>query len=450
MKPQPAVLAVGDLLRDVHVLSRVTRLNPDSPNIVIEAGDRSERAGGVGIGCSTLVNLDARVTLASAWSAEDQDIVQTNPYCTQINIVPGSPVPHKVRYVAGHTVLARIDDNGPNQPRTSAVPPGGIEDFVMACHRAESVLVSDYGLDLTLAVPDVYQAIADAALAGTVVWDFHPRSEVIAPPGALLKFNQTDFLQLAARRTNVAAGDLRTAASQLLRSHGWRAIVITEGPDGALLVTPDRIEQFPTYPLQIGSAVGAGDILSALWARLAVDFGIAESAARAVRVASMALAVREDALDDLPGDVEHEDLAMATRAVGGTLVVTAGCFDLLHAGHVDLLREARKQGDALVVLINSDSSVSRIKGRERPFLSEDDRIAVLRELRCVTAVGIFDEDTPESRLVDLCPDVYVKGGDYALHDLPEAAVLTRNGTEVRIIPRIRPVSTTSIATRFYK
>lgn len=440
----PAIVAAGDLLRDIHVLSSVTRLNPESPNVVIEAGPSTETAGGVGIGCRTLINLGVDVTLASAWGIEDQDMVQFGKTCEGINLIPGSSVPHKTRYVADRTVLARVDSQAHNGTGSSGASCGRIEDFVVACDRAEAVLASDYGLDLALAIPDVYRTIARIAGAGVVVWDFHPRSKVVAPPGALVKFNQSDFLQLASR-VIAAEATLEEVATQLLALYDWRAVLVTEGAAGALLVTRNGTERLPTYPVRIGSAVGAGDILSALWARFAVDSGISESAARAVRVASIALAARESALHDVPRDVLDEDLALAIKAVGGRLVVTAGCFDLLHTGHIDLLRAARRLGDALVVLVNSDSSVSRIKGSPRPFLPIDDRVSVLRELRCVNAVGTFNEDTPEEGLLRLRPDVYVKGGDYTLRDLPEATTLVENGTEVRIVPRIRDISTTSIA-----
>lgn len=439
----PAIIATGDLLRDVHVLSSVTRLNPESPNVVIEAGSSTVSAGGVGVGCSTLLNLGAQVTLASVWGTEDQDIAQVGPTLEQINLAPGTSVPRKTRYVADRTVLARVDAHTRDGVGVFGVLPRAVEEFVAACNQAVAVLVSDYGLDSTLAIPEVYRTIARLASTGIVVWDFHPRSKATAPPGALLKFNESDFLQFASKHV-VADNTLEGAARELLALHEWRAMMITEGPSGALFITPDGVERLTTYPLRLVSAVGAGDILSALWTHFAVSSTVHESAARSVRVASLALAARENALDDLPGDVSLEDLATAIRATGGTLVATAGCFDLLHAGHVDLLRAARQLGDALVVLVNSDSSVSRIKGPQRPLLKQADRIDLLRELRCVNAVGIFSEETPEASLLRLRPDVYVKGGDYTLSDLPEAVTLIENGTDVRIVPRIRDVSTTLI------
>ena len=122
------------------------------------------------------------------------------------------------------------------------------------------------------------------------------------------------------------------------------------------------------------------------------------------------------------------------REVGGRVVFTNGCFDLLHPGHVSYLRAARSLGDALVVGLNSDASVRRLKGPSRPVVPEGDRAAVLEALESVDAVVVFGEDTPIRLMRELEPTVYVKGGDYRIEDLPEAEVAREFGAEVRIIP----------------
>jgi rfaE bifunctional protein nucleotidyltransferase chain/domain len=134
----------------------------------------------------------------------------------------------------------------------------------------------------------------------------------------------------------------------------------------------------------------------------------------------------------------------AVRAGGGTVVATGGCFDLLHAGHVATLRSARALGDCLVVCLNSDDSVRRLKGLERPLVPEADRVAVLEALGCVDAVVPFDERTPEAVLQRLRPDVFAKGGDYALADLPEAALLATWGGQAVVLPYLEGRSTTQL------
>jgi rfaE bifunctional protein nucleotidyltransferase chain/domain len=127
-------------------------------------------------------------------------------------------------------------------------------------------------------------------------------------------------------------------------------------------------------------------------------------------------------------------VAAAVRATGGTVVATGGCFDLLHPGHIATLQAARSLGDCLIVCVNSDASVRRLKGPGRPVVGEHDRAAVLRALRCVDGVLVFDEDTPAQALERLRPDVWAKGGDYDGRDLPEAAVLRRWGGQAVVLP----------------
>ena len=126
------------------------------------------------------------------------------------------------------------------------------------------------------------------------------------------------------------------------------------------------------------------------------------------------------------------------------MVATGGCFDLLHAGHVHVLRTARRLGDCLVVCLNSDDSVRRLKGRGRPLVPAADRAAVLRALACVDAVALFDEDTPEAVLDRLRPDVWAKGADYTVEELPEAALLARWGGRAVVLPYLQGRSTTHI------
>jgi rfaE bifunctional protein nucleotidyltransferase chain/domain len=137
-------------------------------------------------------------------------------------------------------------------------------------------------------------------------------------------------------------------------------------------------------------------------------------------------------------------LARRWHAEGRTVVATGGCFDLLHTGHVKLLRQARQFGDALIVLINSDDSVRALKGPDRPIMAAADRARVLAALACVDAVGVFDEPTPERLLKDVRPDVWVKGGDYAAVDLPEADVVQQHGGEVVIVPTVTGYSSSQL------
>jgi D-beta-D-heptose 7-phosphate kinase / D-beta-D-heptose 1-phosphate adenosyltransferase len=145
-----------------------------------------------------------------------------------------------------------------------------------------------------------------------------------------------------------------------------------------------------------------------------------------------------------PAQPDAVALARAVRARGGTVVATGGCFDLLHPGHVRTLEAARALGDCLVVLLNSDSSVRDLKGPGRPVVRQDDRAAVLRALRCVDAVLVFDEPDPGAALELVRPHVWAKGADYAGRELPEAPVLAGWGGEVALLPLVDGQSTTRL------
>jgi rfaE bifunctional protein nucleotidyltransferase chain/domain len=144
---------------------------------------------------------------------------------------------------------------------------------------------------------------------------------------------------------------------------------------------------------------------------------------------------------------EAERKVQAIKAQGGKVVSTNGCFDLLHVGHVSLLEEARKLGDFLIVGINSDASVKRLKGSSRPLNTENSRAVVLRALRCVDAICLFDQDTPLEWLQKIQPAIHVKGGDYKAEKLPETALLKSWGASVVILPFIEGHSTTSLIDR---
>jgi rfaE bifunctional protein nucleotidyltransferase chain/domain len=148
-------------------------------------------------------------------------------------------------------------------------------------------------------------------------------------------------------------------------------------------------------------------------------------------------------------DATDEDaaaLAARVRHSGGTVVATGGCFDLLHAGHVRMLEAARALGDCLIVCLNSDASVSRLKGDDRPLVSQDDRAAVLEGLACVDAVAIFEEDDPRAVLATIKPHICAKGGDYAVAELPEAQTLAEWGGRAVIVPYVPGRSTTRLIT----
>ncbi|HYY22162.1 MAG TPA: PfkB family carbohydrate kinase, partial [Thermoleophilaceae bacterium] len=213
----------------------------------------------------------------------------------------------------------------------------------------------------------------------------------------------------------------------------------------------------PADPAEEGDSCGAGDrFASRVVSALADGAPPDEAVLQAVAVASAFVAAggAGGALRELavagpawsPGAERPSvpEVVARVRARGGTVVATGGCFDLLHAGHVHTLERARGLGDCLVVLMNSDASVRRLKGPGRPLVPQHDRAAVLSALACVDAVTIFSEDTPERALRELRPDVFAKGGDYTGVELPEAGALREWGARVAVLPYLPGRSTSRL------
>jgi D-beta-D-heptose 7-phosphate kinase / D-beta-D-heptose 1-phosphate adenosyltransferase len=353
--------------------------------------------------------------------------------------------------------------------------------------------VADYGRGVA-AEPGVRAALAGLPRRRPLVWDPHPRGPAPVPGARLATPNRAEAAGFA---PEVEGDGLAAVTAQArLLAERWAAagVAVTLGPGGALLVEGAGAPMvMPATPAPGGDPCGAGDRFAATAAGLLADGALpSEAVAGAVAAASAFVAaggatiIRLDPasveLDpagvgaahphppapappagerspspdpDLPADSDlpperrspmERALAViaAVRAGGGTVVATGGCFDLLHAGHVATLRSARALGDCLVVCLNSDDSVRRLKGVERPLVPEADRVAVLEALGCVDAVVPFDERTPEAVLQRLRPDVFAKGGDYALADLPEAALLATWGGQAVVLPYLEGRSTTQL------
>jgi D-beta-D-heptose 7-phosphate kinase/D-beta-D-heptose 1-phosphate adenosyltransferase len=242
------------------------------------------------------------------------------------------------------------------------------------------------------------------------------------------------------------------ARARALRER-WRAVTVcvTLGGGGALLVGADGPAlAVPAPRVAVADPCGAGDCFAATAAGRLAAGGLPSDAVRAAVAAASDFVAAGGASGWSAGDHaprprgDAHDLAARVRAAGGTVVATGGCFDLLHAGHVGALQAARALGDCLIVCLNSDASVRRLKGPDRPLVGQDERAAVLAALGCVDAVAIFDEDDPRAILRELRPHVWAKGGDYAVADLPEAETLAEWGGRAVVVPYVAGRSTTRL------
>jgi rfaE bifunctional protein nucleotidyltransferase chain/domain len=323
---------------------------------------------------------------------------------------------------------------------------------------AGAVLVSDYGRGVT-ALPRLREAMAAAAVSVPAVWDPHPRGSEPVPGVRLATPNREEAATLAARcgtaSTRGGLGGASDDARTLVEAWGAHSVAVTLGAGGVLLSHGESSPSvIPAPPVAVTDACGAGDRLASS-AALALASGALPSEALRAAVAAAADFLARGGAAGFASATEVEDGAeplagldrvARVRAAGGTVVATGGCFDLLHAGHVATLAAARSLGDCLVVCLNSDASVRRLKGETRPLVPEQDRARVLAALEPVDAVVVFEEDTPVEALRRIRPDVWAKGGDYAGADLPEAALLAEWGGQSVVLPYLDGRSTTALVT----
>ncbi|WP_435741280.1 PfkB family carbohydrate kinase [Nocardioides sp. SYSU DS0663] len=446
------LVVVGDALLDVDLEGRAGRLCPDAPVPVLDELAEHARPGGAGLAAALAATDGHEVVLVSAIAADDDG-----------ERLSGLLAEHGVRLVAvphdGSTpVKRRVRSSGQSLLRLDSGATGHLgevpEAAVEAIRTAGAVLVADYGRGLTSA-PVVRQALETAAATVPVVWDPHPRGAAPVPGVRLVTPNRDEAAHFAGdvgadARTSLGTVSARAAA--LVERWSVHAVAVTLGAGGALLSHGESSPSVVPAP-RVGASdpCGAGDrFASAAAGALATGAVTTEAVQAAVLAAARFVAEGGAASFGRAGQGAAPQVARglarveAVRAAGGTVVATGGCFDLLHAGHVATLEAARALGDCLVVCLNSDASVGRLKGPARPLVPQADRARVLEALEPVDAVVVFDEDTPTEALRRIRPDVWAKGGDYAGVDLPEAALLREWGGQSVVLPYLQGRSTTGL------
>jgi rfaE bifunctional protein nucleotidyltransferase chain/domain/rfaE bifunctional protein kinase chain/domain len=459
------LVVIGDALLDRDLIGRVERLSPDAPVPVVDEVEERLRPGGAGLAAVLAAAEGREVVLVTALAddaAGDRLRGLLDASVTVLALPLGGQTPEKTRVRAAGQPLLRLDRGGAGG--AVGEPDDDVERAVRrAVRRAGAVLVADYGRGVA-AHPLLREAVAAATGRLPVVWDPHPRGPAPVPGVALATPNADEARRLVPVPTGTRPGEdpdglraVHARASALVRTWAAGGVAVTLGPRGALLSVGDANPLVVPAPRVAGAdPCGAGDRFSSAVAGLLADGAVlSEAVGGAVAAASAFVAAGgagqlgtpvapEPERPAAAGALSTREVVARARARGGTVVATGGCFDLLHAGHVATLAAARGLGDCLVVCLNSDASVRRLKGPDRPLVPERDRERVLRALASVDAVEVFDEDTPVAVLDRLRPDVWAKGGDYAGATLPETDVLARWGGQAVVLPYLAGRSTSRL------
>jgi D-beta-D-heptose 7-phosphate kinase/D-beta-D-heptose 1-phosphate adenosyltransferase len=448
--PRPLVV-VGDALLDRDVEGCVRRLAPDAPVPVVDETAERVRPGGAGLAAALAVADGRPVVLVTALAddaaARELRDALDRAGVSIVDLALDGTTPEKIRITTGGRSLLRLDRGGENVvvgPMSAAARE--------AIGWAAAVLVADYGRGVA-AQPGVREALTLAASFVPVVWDPHPRGPAPVPGLRMVTPNLAEATAAEPEPHGDDAEAIASRAASLARRWEATEVCVTCGARGAVIAGPGGggpTAAVPARSVQGGDPCGAGDrFASRLAGALADGLDGRDAVERAVDAATRFVAAGGAMAAQLgpprtPAAHPVDELLARVRERGGTVVATGGCFDLLHPGHVRTLEAARALGDCLVVCLNSDASVRRLKGEGRPVVGEEDRVAVLRALRCVDEVVVFDEGTPVTLLQRLRPDVWVKGGDYAPEDLPEAEVVASWGGRIALVPFLEGRSSTHL------
>ena len=457
------LLVVGDLILDKYYHGHCSRLSPEAPVPVVDVERLEQRPGGAANVAMNLCALGATVHLAGATGSDAaaatlrESLDSAGVRCT-LHEVPGASIV-KTRVLGNRQQLVRLDFERRFAAADAAALAGRAAELVEGC---DSLLLSDYAKG-TLADPQPWIGAARARKMRVFIdpkgsdWQRYRGASCITP-------NLGEFRAVVGPWDGEAA--MLNLAHNLVRELGLEALVITRSEQGMSLVLADGSHRHsPAIAREVADVTGAGDsFVATLTAAAAAGLDLPAAASLANRAASLAvgrlgaaaisaaeLAERGDSGGGAPGILSPEQLQNAVhqaRARGQKIVFTNGCFDILHAGHVAYLKEARALGDRLIVAVNDDAGIRRLKGQGRPINPLARRQAVLAGLRVVDWVTHFDEDTPEGLLRTIKPDTLVKGGDYSRReDVVGWQTVEQYGGQVRILSLVDNCSTTAILNR---
>jgi len=461
---QARVLVFGDIMLDRYWEGPVSRISPEAPVPVVTVEQMNDRPGGAANVALNIAALGAAAALSGYAGADGKADALEAMLCgagvdCSFSRVPGRETITKLRVISRHQQLLRLDFEQPQLCLPDPVPAESLATRLAGCG---ALVLSDYGKG---ALREPGPLIALARKLGVPVLVDPKGADFARYRGATLLTPNLGELEAVVGSCSTE-GELVARGKRLMAELDLEALLVTRGEHGMTLLRPGVDElHLPARAREVFDVTGAGDtVIAVLSAAVAAGTDLPRSVGLANMAASIAVgklgaatvsgpelrrALQQDQGSER-GAVTPEQLQILmadARSQGERVVFTNGCFDIIHAGHVTYLEQARKLGDRLVVAVNSDESVRRLKGSGRPINALDRRMAVLSGLEAVDWVVAFDEETPRSLLRVLQPDVLVKGGDYAAESVVGREIVRDYGGEVRVLDFVDDVSTSAIVSR---
>lgn len=461
------LVVAGDVMLDKYIWGEVGRISPEAPVPVVRGMHQDDKPGGAANVAMNLAHLGAQTKVVGMTGGDENEklleaSLSANHIQAHFVVSRDFPTITKTRILGGRQQMLRLDFE---RSGTHAEDDYGrlIETALGLLPGSDALVLSDYGKGCLS--PEVCQALIGAARKIGIPVLVDPKSQDYTRyRGATTICPNLNEL---AKVTHIDSGDLDAllaAAEPMVAALGIDFLTATLSEKGIALIRDGSRQIAPAQARQVFDVSGAGDTVVAVMALCLASGLLPENA---IQLANLAAGIVVGKVGTVPVE-KHELLAalspqmalhaedrLVTRAElvrrvalwkanGERVVFTNGCFDLLHIGHITLLEEARQFGDRLIVAINSDASVSALKGPSRPIVSERERARVLAALAAVDAVVIFDEATPLELIVAAKPDVLVKGGDYNAESVVGANEVESWGGDIKIVPLVEGFSTTRL------
>lgn len=472
------ILCLGDVMLDRFIMGRATRISPEGPHPVFEPeAERDVPGGAANVACNiAALGVHCALVGVSGQDAAFDDLsraLAAIPGLAPILVAdPERQTTVKTRYRVDGQTLLRVDRES-TQPLSSSLEERLIASVREELGKCDALVISDYAKGL---ITDrlLREAIAAARRAGLPIVVDPKAADLTRYSGASLLTPNLAETRRATALPLASEVEIAEAGEQLRQDAKVDALLVTRAAEGLTLVAGGDIGavHIPASPIRtLFDVVGAGDTVAAVMAiGLAGGADLECTARLANRAAGLVVAKRETAVvtaAELAGELDGAggpsslrstkkrrrvvsrsaagDLAASWKAQGKRLGFTNGVFDILHPGHLAVLEFAKAACDVLIVGVNSDSSARRLeKGEDRPVNPENDRATLLAGLEAVDLVVVFDEDTPEALISELCPDVLVKGADYAPDKVAGADVVLAAGGQVLLAPLLADKSSTAI------
>ena len=455
------VLVFGDIILDRYISGTVDRVSPEAPVPVLKPSMEDLRLGGAANVAVNLSNLGSKATLIGVTGKDDSsDQVKMLLKKNKIKIALSksiNPTISKLRFLAGQQQLIRIDRE---EEFNEADWKSSLLNYRkhIRLDKNKVLVISDYGKGTLKNIPLI---IKEARKLNKIIlvdpkgdnFSKYKSANIITP-------NFDEFVRVVGKIKGEA--DVTSKGKDLIHSLKLKALLITRGSEGMTLLENKTGKivrmDFPTEAKDVFDVSGAGDtVIASIAAGLAGGFCLSES----IKLANVAAGIvvgksgtatvsKTEITPFLDKDEaymsfgEAESFAESLRKKGKKIIFTNGCFDILHAGHVEYLEAAKELGDKLIVGINSDRSVKELKGKNRPLNKLEHRAKVLASIKCVDAVVVFGDRTPIKLISAVKPDILVKGGDYKINEIVGHEEVINSGGKVMTIPLVKGISTTKI------